>query len=265
MEKLHHPLWIVHAINVIFGPIAAVILRALGREVPAHGDVIPDYLAIIIFLTLLLTAFCLLVRSRLSVENPGRLQIVLEDALTGLFGMLDDIVGPKGRRYLPLVGTLGILIWACNLSGMVPGLMAPTSNYNVTLGCAITVFVYYHFQGIKEQGIGAYLKHFAAPPGAPIFIAPIMLPIELISHFSRVMSLSLRLFGNIFGEELVIAILFSIIPFLIPLPMMFLGLVTGGLQAFIFMLLSIIYLQGAVAVEHHDDEHGHDAPHGHHA
>ena len=92
-----------------------------------------------------------------------------------------------------------------------------------------------------------------------------MLPIELISHLSRVMSLSLRLFGNIFGEELVIAILFSIIPFLVPLPMMLLGLVTGGLQAFIFMLLSIIYLQGAVAVEHHDDEHGHDAPHGHQA
>jgi F-type H+-transporting ATPase subunit a len=92
-----------------------------------------------------------------------------------------------------------------------------------------------------------------------------MLPIELISHLSRVMSLSLRLFGNVFGEELVIIILFSIIPFLIPLPMMLLGVVTGGLQAFIFVLLSIIYLQGAVAIEHHEDEHGHDAPHGHQA
>ena len=92
-----------------------------------------------------------------------------------------------------------------------------------------------------------------------------MFPIELISHTSRMMSLSLRLFGNIFGEELVILILFSIIPFLVPLPMMFLGLVTGGLQAFIFMLLSIIYLQGAVAVEHEHDAHGHDAPDGHQA
>ena len=254
-----------HAINVIFGPIAAMILRALGREVPAHGDVIPDYLAIIIFLTLLLTAFCLLVRSRLSVENPGKLQIVLEDALTGLFGMLDDIVGPKGRRYLPLVGTLGILIWACNLSGMVPGLMAPTSNYNVTLGCAITVFVYYHFQGIKEQGIGPYLKHFAAPPGAPVWIAPIMLPIEVISHFSRVLSLSLRLFGNVFGEELVILILASIIPFIVPLPMMLLGLLTSTLQAAIFVMLTMIYLGGAVQSEGHGDEHGHEhEPHGVH-
>jgi F-type H+-transporting ATPase subunit a len=256
MEKLHHELWIVHAINIIFGPTAAAILRAVGRDVP-HGDVIPDYLAIIIFLTILLTAFSLLVRSRLSVDDPGKLQIVLEDALTGLFGMLDDIVGPKGRRYLPLVGTLGVLIWACNLSGMVPGLMAPTSNYNVTLGCAITVFVYYHYQGIKEQGIGAYLKHFAAPPGAPLWIAPIMLPIELISHFSRVLSLSLRLFGNIFGEELVILILASIIPFVVPLPMMLLGLLTSTLQAAIFVMLTMIYLGGAVQSEDHGDEHGH--------
>jgi F-type H+-transporting ATPase subunit a len=257
MEKLHHELWIVHAINVIFGPIAAAILRALGREVPAHGNIIPDYLAVIILLIAVLTVFSLLVRSRLSVEEPGKLQIVLEDGLTGLLGMLDDVVGPKGRRYLPLVGTLGLFILLCNLIGMVPGLMAPTSNYNVTLGCAITVFVYYHFQGIREQGLGSYLKHFAAPPGAPVWIAPIMLPIELISHFSRVLSLSLRLFGNIFGEELVILILASIIPFLVPLPMMLLGLVTSTLQAVIFVMLTMIYLGGAVQSEGHGDEHGH--------
>jgi F-type H+-transporting ATPase subunit a len=152
--------------------------------------------------------------------------------------------------------------------GLVPGLMAPTSSINVTLGCAITVWVYYHFHGIKEQGIVNYIKHFWAPPGAPWWIGFLYLPIEVISHSARVMSLSLRLFGNIFGEELVIIILFSIVPFLAPLPMMFLGLVTGGLQAFIFVLLSIIYLQGAVAVEHHDevDAKGHHhVPGGAHA
>jgi len=119
------------------------------------------------------------------------------------------------------------------------------------------VFVYYHYHGIKEQGIGPYLKHFAAPPGAPLFIAPLMFPIEVISHFSRVMSLSLRLFGNVFGEELVVLILASIIPFLVPLPMMFLGLLTGTLQAGIFVLLTMIYIGGAVASEHGDD-HGHE-------
>ena len=124
------------------------------------------------------------------------------------------------------------------------------------LGCALTVAVYYHLQGIKEQGVVSYVKHFAAPPGAPIFLAPIMLPIEIISHLSRVLSLSLRLFGNIFGEELVILILFSIIPFFVPLPMMFLGLITASLQAFIFVLLTTIYLGGAVATEHEQHDHG---------
>ena len=136
--------------------------------------------------------------------------------------------------------------------------MAPTSSLNVTLGCAITVFVYYHYHGIKEQGIGPYLKHFAAPPGAPLFIAPIMFTDRVISHFSRVLSLSLRLFGNIFGEELVILILASIVPFLVPLPMMFLGLLTATLQAAIFVMLTMIYLGGAVHSEDHGDEHGHE-------
>ena len=102
------------------------------------------------------------------------------------------------------------------------------------------------------------------PPGSPVWMAPLMLIIEIISHLARVMSLSLRLFGNIFGEELVILIFFSLVPFLLPLPMMFLALITGGLQAFIFALLSIIYLQGAVAVEHAHGEHDEHDEHPHH-
>jgi F-type H+-transporting ATPase subunit a len=140
--------------------------------------------------------------------------------------------------------------------------MAPTSSINVTLGCALTVWVFYHIQGMRAHGLWSYVKHFAVPPGSSVFLAPIMLPIEIISHLSRVLSLSLRLFGNIFGEELVIAILFVIIPLFVPLPMMFLGLITGGLQAFIFVLLTVIYLQGAVAVEHHDHEESPAAAHG---
>jgi F-type H+-transporting ATPase subunit a len=260
MENLHHELWIVQAINAVLGPLAAAILRALGRPVPDPAHVIPDYLAISIVIIAGLTVLSLVVKSRLSVENPGKLQIVFEDALNGLNGLLDDWVGPKGRRYLPLVGTMFVFIWVSNMAGMVPGLMAPTSNFNVTLGCAITVWVYYHYQGMKEQGVGPYLKHFAAPPGAPLAMAPLMLPIELISHFARVLSLSIRLFGNIFGEELVILILASIVPFFVPLPMMFLGLLTGTLQAVIFAILTMVYLGGAVASEHdHDEAHGHEA------
>ena len=260
-----HHLLIVDAVNAAIGPAVVKVGEAVGYHFHDTHAPIPNYMVMIGIITIVITGVGLFIRSRLSVENPGKFQIILEDGVRAVIGLLEEWIGPSGARFLPLIATLGLFILMGNYMGLVPGLMAPTSSINVTLGCAITIWVYYHFQGIKAQGIGAYLMHFAAPPGAPLILAPIMLPIEIISHFSRVMSLSLRLFGNIFGEELVIAILFSIIPFLIPLPMMFLGLVTGGLQAFIFMLLSIIYLQGAVAVEHHQDEHGHDAPHGHQA
>src|SRR4029077_657891 len=122
--------------------------------------------------------------SRLSVDKPGKLQIIMEDGLAGLNGMLDEWVGPTGRKYLPLVGTIGLFILVCNLSGLVPGLMAPTSNVNVTLGCAISVWVFYHIEGVRAQGLVKYLKHFAVPPGSPVVLAPLMLVIETISHMA---------------------------------------------------------------------------------
>ena len=263
MEKLEHPLWIVDVINAVLGPPVKAVLEALGFHIKAeHGIVIPNYLVMVMLIVAVLTVLSLIIRSRLSVENPSKLQIVFEDGLTAVLNLLEEWIGPKGRSYLPLIATFGVFILFGNYMGLVPGLMAPTSNINVTLGCAVTTWVYYHFHGIKEQGIFNYIKHFAMPPGSPAALAPLMFIIEIISHLSRVLSLSLRLFGNIFGEEMVILILFTLIPFLVPLPMMFLGLITGALQAFIFVLLSIIYLQGAVAVEHHDDAHGHDAPSG---
>lgn len=253
-----HPKYlIVEWVNAALAPV----LELFGLHASPDHPLIPDYMVMTGLIVLAVTVMALLLRSRLSVENPGRLQIVMEDAVTAMANILEEWIPGKGRRYMPLIFTMGIFILVGNYMGLVPGLMAPTSNLNVTAGCAVTVWVYYHFQGIRAQGLGSYLAHFAAPPGAPIWMAPIMLPIELISHLSRVMSLSLRLFGNIFGEELVIAILFSIIPWLVPLPMMLLGLVTGGLQAFIFVLLTTIYLAGAVAVEHHDEHEAHDAPH----
>src|SRR3954468_10108374 len=257
MEKLEHELWIVQAVNAAFGPLVRALLRALGRPVPPEGmHVIPDYMVMAALIVVAWTVVCIVVRRSLSVENPSRLQIVFEDGIGAIRGILHEYVGHKGSRYLAIVATMFVFILSGNLMGLIPGLMAPTGNINVTLGCALTVAVYYHIQGIKEQGLGSYLKHFAAPPGAPVFLAPIMLPIEIISHISRVLSLSLRLFGNIFGEDLVILILFSIVPFLVPLPMMFLGLVTASLQAFIFVLLTTIYLGGAVATEHEHNEHG---------
>ena len=123
-----------------------------------------------------MSVLCLFIRSRLSVENPGRLQLALEAAVSFLNGMLDDFVGPKGRNYVTLVGTMFLFILIGNLMGLVPGLKSPTSNINVTLGCALTVFVYYQFHGIREQGVVGYIKHFMVPPGAPVWIAPDLLP-----------------------------------------------------------------------------------------
>src|SRR5437660_2243419 len=213
MENLEHELWVVQAVNAALGPLVARLLHALGRPVP-HGDVLPNSIVMAMLIVVGWTILAFIARRMLSVDNPGRVQILFEDAVRAAQSMLHDYVGEKGPRYLAIVATMFVFILTGNLMGLIPGLMAPTSSINVTLGCALTVWVYYHLQGFKEQGPVAYLKHFAAPPGAPVWIAPIMLPIELISHVSRLMSLSLRLFGNIFGEELVILILFSLVPFL---------------------------------------------------
>lgn len=255
MSKIEPRLWIVDAVNRLFGPPVAAALRALGWRAPA-GEVIPNYLVMSAVVVIAWVAVCLIVRRSLSVENPGRLQILLEDGISMLQRLLHDYIGQKAPRYLPLATAIFLFVLTGNLLGVVPGMMAPTANINVTLGCAVTVWVYYHLEGVRTQGLGAYLKHFAAPPGAPLFIAPIMLPIEIISHCSRVLSLSLRLFGNIFGEDLVVFILFSIVPFIVPLPVMFLEIITDILQAFIFVLLTAIYLGGAVATEHEQHEHG---------
>jgi F-type H+-transporting ATPase subunit a len=257
MEKLEHPLWVVQWFNALFGPLVAAALRPLGIAFAAGEKVIPDHVVMAVLILAGAAILCLFIRSRLSVENPGKLQILLETMISAVNGLLKDIVGPKGPQFLPLVGSVGFFILVGNLMGLIPGLVAPTSNINTTLGCALTVWVYYQFHGFKAQGVVGYLKHFATPAGAPIWIAPIYFPIEVISHLSRVLSLSVRLFGNIFGEELVILILFTIVPFVVPLPMMFLGIFTSVLQAFIFVMLTMIYLQGAVVVEHHDEGGGH--------
>jgi F-type H+-transporting ATPase subunit a len=254
----HHELWIVTLTNKLLGPAVAAALASLGYNVdPAHA--IPDFLVMCGCIAVLLTALSLFVRSRLSVENPGSLQILLEDVVGGLIGILTEYMGPKGIRYLPLVGTIGLFIFTANMIGKVPGMMSPTANINVTVGCAITVWVFYHLMGLREQGPVKYFLHFVFMPGAPWWTCFLVFPIEVVSHLSRVMSLSLRLFGNIFGEEMVVVIIASIVPFVAPLPMMVLGLVTGTLQAFVFVLLTIIYLAAAVHTDHEHEDHEHEA------
>jgi F-type H+-transporting ATPase subunit a len=237
VEELAHPSPLVEAVNALVAPL---------------GLHIPDYLVFCALITLIVGTVGVMVRSRLSVDNPGKLQIVLEDLTTFIVSQLESAIGEgKGRKFIALCGGVFVFILLANLMGQVPGLGAPTGNVNVPFGCAITVWLYYHWQGIKAQGIGSYLLHFAFPPGIPKLLAPLMLPIEIISHLSRVLSLTLRLFGNIFGEHLVVLIIASIVPLIAPLPIQVLGLIVGPLQAFIFMILTAIYLGAAVAVDEH--------------
>ena len=136
---------------------------------------------------------------------PRGLQNAAEAVLEFVLALIDDVIGPEGRRFLPLIATLGLFIFACNLLGLVPGFTAPTDNLNTNLACALVVFFSYHWIGIRAHGLGAYLKHFAGPMPA---LAPLMVPIELISHLARPLSLTLRLFGNMLGGHILLSVVF---------------------------------------------------------
>ncbi|OPY72628.1 MAG: ATP synthase subunit a [Syntrophorhabdus sp. PtaU1.Bin058] len=157
-----------------------------------------------------------------------------------------DTMGPKGKEFVLLIGTLGLFILFNNLSGLVPGFLPATDNVNTTFACSLTVFVMTHYYGVKEHGI-KYLKQFMGPFW---WLAPLMVPIELIGHIARPLSLGLRLFGNITGDHLVTAIFFGLVPLFVPLPVMFLGLFVAFVQTFVFMLLSMAYFSGAISHEH---------------
>jgi F-type H+-transporting ATPase subunit a len=200
---------------------------------------------------ILVVAFLILVfliaRARFSVENPGPLQHVFEVLLGFIEGQSNEIIGHHSERFSPFLVSLFIYILMCNLLGLIPGFESPTAVPVVPLGCAIVAFFYYQVQGIKTQGALKYAKHFAGPMPA---IAPLMIPIEIISHLARVLSLTIRLFANMFAGDMVTLVFFSLIP--IGIPVVFLGLHIGVsiLQAYIFVLLTTVYLQGAVVTEH---------------
>jgi F-type H+-transporting ATPase subunit a len=247
MEGLEHGLWIVDAFNRVFGPPIAALLGLFGVKIADPLHAVPDYLVMVFIVAALLILLLGLV-SRKPALVPGKRQDIAEMILQLFEGLIVDTIGPEGRKFVPVIGTVGLFIFGCNMIGLVPGFMSPTSKLNVTIGCALVVFFYYHAQGIKAQGL-KYFKHFTGPIPA---LAPLMLPIEIISHFSRPVSLSMRLFCNIFAEELLIVIMASILPFFLPLPFMALSIFTALIQSFVFVLLSCIYIAGAIA---HEEEH----------
>jgi len=187
-----------------------------------------------------------LVRARLSVDTPGAQQQVFEGAHGFVEGQSQEIIGHHSERFTPFLVTLTLFILICNLIGLIPGFESPTAVPVVPLGCAVCAFVYYQAQGFKHHGI-AYLKHFMGPMW---WLAVIMVPIEIISHLARMLSLTVRLYANMFAGDMVTMVFFSLVP--IGVPIIFLGLHIGVslLQTYIFVLLTMVYLSGAVAEEH---------------
>jgi len=209
------------------------------------GHHVPDYFVMgLLVMVGSLAAFWFLTR-RLSVERPGVGQQLLEILVETLGGFVDDIIGHGGRKYLPVVGTFGVLILMWNLIGLVPGFTPPTDKIIVTLSLGLCSFLTYNLVGLRASGIG-YLKHFLGPMPA---LAILFLPIELVSHVARPVSLGIRLFGNIFGDHLVGSVFLGLIPLAVPVPFILLAIFVSFMQAFVFTLLSMIYIAGAV--EHH--------------
>ena len=239
-------LWFTALLNRLFGGPVSALLMKLGIE-PKHPlTPISNSFAMEVLVFLFLLILFLLVRSRLSVDEPGALQHVFESVHGFIQDQSNEIIGHHSEGFTPFLVALLLFILVCNLIGLIPGFESPTAVPIVPLGCALVAFFYYHIQGLKHSGV-AYFKHFAGPFW---WLAPIMIPIEIASHLARVLSLTVRLFANMFAGDMVTMVFFSLVP--LAIPVMFLGLhiFVSFLQAYIFVLLTTVYLAGAVAEEH---------------
>jgi F-type H+-transporting ATPase subunit a len=197
------------------------------------------------FVMALLAFFSFLATRRMNML-PGKLQNAMEAVLGGFDDLLVETMGPEGRKFFPLIATLGLYILTSNLLGLLPGFESPTANLNTTVSMAVVVFMMTHVVGIRIHGF-KYVKHFMGPVW---WLTPIMMPIEIISHLSRPLSLSVRLFGNIMGEDIVLAVVILLVPFLVPLPVFVLMIFTSVIQTFVFMLLTMMYIAGAMEEAH---------------
>lgn len=230
-----------HEHSILYEPFNALVKPLLGFAVPDH--------VIMALLVLLLSSIVFpLIARNIRRDNPGNVQQFLELIVGGLKGLLNDIVGPHSERFLYIVGAFAVFIFVSNIFGLFFFLQPPTGNVNTTFGLGLIAFLYYNFQGIRTQGAGHYLAHFAGPIW---WLAPLMFPIELIGHFARILSLGMRLFGNIFGEHTATGIFMGMLPFVVPWPMMGLGIFGAFLQTFVFIMLTMVYIGGAVATEEH--------------
>jgi F-type H+-transporting ATPase subunit a len=205
----------------------------------------PPHVTYAWFLVIALSALSFIASRRLSIY-PGKLQNVMEVIIGGFDALLNEIMGHNGRKFFPLIATLGIFILTANLLGIIPGFESPTSSINTTAAMAIVVFFSTHVVGVRTHGV-KYFKQFMGPVW---WLTPLMIPIEVISHFSRPLSLTFRLFGNIKGEDIVLLVVLFLVPTLVPLPVFVLMIFTSLIQTVVFMLLAMMYISGAMEEGH---------------
>jgi F-type H+-transporting ATPase subunit a len=243
-------------LNRLFGPAVLALLNALHIQVKHPATPISNSFAMELLVFVLLTIFFIAVRARLSVERPGGLQHTME-AIHGLVGgMAEEVIGHHGQKYVPYLVTLGVFILSCNLIGLVPGLESPTGVPIVPLGCALLTWFYYHYQGVRTNGPIGYLKHFIGPQDKEMpwymrwFLPILLFPIELFSHTARLISLTVRLFANMFAGEMITLVGFSLIPLGIPVALEALHIFVSLVQTYIFVLLACVYLGEATGQEH---------------
>lgn len=245
---MEHELWVTALFNnYLAGPANAVLsLAGMKPENPARPWA--NFVAMEMVVALVIVVLFAILRPRLSIDRPGKLQHVFELMYGFLHGQTDEVIGHHGQPYMGFFGTLFIFILFANLIGLIPTFESPTMFAAVPLGCALATFAYYNLVGFKTQGFVHYVKHFAGPIW---WLSWLMFPIEIISNLARPLSLTLRLFANMFAGEKVTMAFMGLIPLIIPLPFMGLHIFVGFLQAYIFTLLTMVYVGDVLPHEEH--------------
>lgn len=245
---MEEQLWITKLLNHAFaGPVDALLNALPAPFHPANPQApITNAVAMEVLVVCILIAFFLLVRSSLSVEKPGSVQHIAEMLDEFIGNQSEEIIGHGGRQFAPFLAALFIFILVANLIGLIPGFESPTGSIQITVGLALLAFIYYNLHGLREKGPG-YIKHFLGPVW---WMAWLLFPLEIISHLARIMSLSVRLYANIFAGDMVTMTFFTMVPIGLPVIFLLLHVAVSFLQAYIFVLLTTIYLQGAVSHEH---------------
>jgi len=219
-------------------------------EIFTFFGIISDSHGFLFLSHVILSAAIALLLAKMAMKNiqlvPSGTQNVMEAYISGVWQMGTDVMGKDlARKYLPLVATIGLFVFIANVIGIIPGFEAPSANLNMTLALALAVFFYYNYEGIRVNGVAKYFKHFMGPVW---WLAWLMFPVEIVSHISRIVSLSFRLFGNIKGDDMFLAVILMLAPWILPLIPFALLTFGAFLQAFIFMMLTYVYLGGAVVI-----------------